>query len=87
MTDAAKKSMYKLTVDNVRQKEISRKTKYIYDGCEKNSGDGKKHGMKWKTRKAMNVKSKPDVTPSFVRTGTVADGNLKKENKKQVLQM
>ena len=37
----------------------------------------------WKViRKAMNIKPKPDITPNFVRTGTVADGNLKKLNNK-----
>ena len=52
------------------------KRKNIYEGCEKANGDGKKT---WKViRKAMNVKFKPDVTPNFVRTGTVADDNLKK---------
>ena len=45
------------------------KRKNLYDGCEKASGDGKKT---WKViRKAMNFKPKPEVAPSFVRTGIV----------------
>ena len=54
--------------------------KNIYDGCEKANGDGKKT---WKViRKAMNFKPKPEVTPNFVKTGTVAGDNIKKTKNK-----